>query len=165
MVPELECSGRVSSKSRGKGEQPLGKAPFRTGLTPCISPLKSNRNGFSVSFLATTKVSRLPLWPLLLLFSCSVVSGCLWPQHARLPCPSLSSGVCWNSWPLSRWCHPNISSSVVPFSSCLQSFSASHLAKGAHTNQFSPVLWPPVVLSLRFTTTKGYISFAEPWCT
>ena len=45
-------------------------------------------------------------------------------QHARLPCPSLSPGVCSNSYPLSRWCHPIISSSVVPFF-CLQSFPAS----------------------------------------
>ena len=46
-------------------------------------------------------------------------------QHARLPCPSLSPGVCSNSCPLSWWYHPTISSSVVPFSSCLQSFPAS----------------------------------------
>ena len=45
--------------------------------------------------------------------------------HNRLPCPSLSPGVCSNSRPLSQWCHPTISSSVVPFSSCLQSFPAS----------------------------------------
>ena len=43
-------------------------------------------------------------------------------QCARLLCPSLSPGVCSNSGPLSRWCHPTISSSVVPFSSCLRSF-------------------------------------------
>ena len=46
-------------------------------------------------------------------------------QHARLPGPSLSSAVCSNSCPLSQWCHPIISSSVIPFSSCLQSFPAS----------------------------------------
>ena len=45
-------------------------------------------------------------------------------QHARLPCPSLSPGVCSNSCPLSRWCHPIISSSVTPFSSCPQSLPA-----------------------------------------
>ena len=53
---------------------------------------------------------------------------CLWPhglQLASLPRPSLSPGVCSNSHPLNQWCHPAISSSVVPFSSCLQSFSAS----------------------------------------
>ena len=46
-------------------------------------------------------------------------------QHARPPCPSPSPGVYPNSCPLSRWCHPTISFSVVPFSSCLQSFPAS----------------------------------------
>ena len=61
-------------------------------------------------------------------FSRSVMSYSLWPhglQHARLPCPSPTPGVCSNSCPLSQWCHPAISSSVVPFSSCLQSFPAS----------------------------------------
>ena len=43
-------------------------------------------------------------------------------QHTRPPCPSLYYGACSNSCPLSLWCHPTISSSVVPFSSCLQSF-------------------------------------------
>ena len=58
----------------------------------------------------------------------SVVSHSLRPhglQHSRLPCPSPSSRVCSNSCPLNQWCHPTISSSVVPFSSCLQSFPAS----------------------------------------
>ena len=62
-----------------------------------------------------------------LLVSHSVVSDSLWPhglQHSRLPCPSLSPRVCSNSWSLSRWCHPTISSSVTLFS-CLQSFLAS----------------------------------------
>ena len=61
-------------------------------------------------------------------FSCSVIPDSLWPhglQHARLPYPSLSPRICSNSCPLSWWCHPTISSSVVPFSSCLQSFPAS----------------------------------------
>ena len=63
----------------------------------------------------------------LLLFSHSVVSNSLQPhglQHTRLPCPSLSPGVCSNSYPLSWWCHPAILSSIFPFS-CLQSFPAS----------------------------------------
>ena len=46
-------------------------------------------------------------------------------QHARLSCPSLSPGICSNSCPLSRWCHPNISSSVTPFSFCPHSFPVS----------------------------------------
>ena len=46
-------------------------------------------------------------------------------QHTRPPCPSPTSRACSNSCPLSRWCHPTISSSAIPFSSCLQSFPAS----------------------------------------
>ena len=61
-------------------------------------------------------------------FSHSVVSYSLWPhglQHTRAPYPSPTPGVYSNLCPLSWWCHPTISSSVVPFSSCLQSFPAS----------------------------------------
>ena len=61
-------------------------------------------------------------------FSCSVVSISLRPhepQHARPPCPSPTPGVHSDSCPSSQWCHPAISSSVVPFSSCPQSFPAS----------------------------------------
>ena len=46
-------------------------------------------------------------------------------QHARPPCPSPTPGACSNSCPLSQWCHPTISSSVIPFSTCLQSFPGS----------------------------------------
>ena len=77
-----------------------------------------------------------PLYLLLILcylfssvqFSRSVVCDSLpphRPQHARPPCPSPTPGVYSNSCPLSRWCHPTISSSVIPFSSHLQSFPAS----------------------------------------
>ena len=60
-------------------------------------------------------------------FSCSVMSNSLQPhglQHTRLLCPSPTSGACSNSFPLSWWCHPTTSSSVIPFS-CLQSFPES----------------------------------------
>ena len=61
-------------------------------------------------------------------FSHSVMSDSLWPhepQHARPPCPSPTPRVHWDSHPSSQLCHPTISSSVVPFSSCPQSFAAS----------------------------------------
>ena len=61
-------------------------------------------------------------------FSCSVASDSLWShglQHASLPCPSPAPRACSNSSPLSQWCHPTISSSIIPFSSPLQSFPAS----------------------------------------
>ena len=68
------------------------------------------------------------LWTcMLLLFSHSVVSDSLWPhglQHTRLPCPSLSPGICVDLCPLSWWYHPTFSSSVSP-SSCTQTFPAS----------------------------------------
>ena len=61
-------------------------------------------------------------------FSHSLMSDSLWPhglQRARLPCPSPTPRACPNSYPSSWWCHPTISSSVIPFSTCLQSFPAS----------------------------------------
>ena len=61
-------------------------------------------------------------------FSFSVMSNSLWPhglQHTRFLCPSPTPKVCSNSCLSSRWCHPTISSSVVPFSSCFQSLLAS----------------------------------------
>ena len=65
----------------------------------------------------------------LLCYCCSITKLCLTLrprglQHAQLSCPSLSPGACSNSCLLSRWCHPTISSSVIPFSSCLQSSPA-----------------------------------------
>ena len=70
----------------------------------------------------------LPTPPISVQFSCLVVSDSLRPhglQHARPPCPSPTPGACSNSRPLRLWCHPSISSSAIPFSSCLQSFPAS----------------------------------------
>ena len=75
-----------------------------------------------------SSINLLPLSSLSVHFSRSVVSDSLWPhesQHTRPPCPSPSPGVHSNSHPSSRWCHPAISSSVVPFSSCPQSLPAS----------------------------------------
>ena len=87
----------------------------------------------------------------LLLFSHSVVSNSFWPhelQHTRLSCPSPSPRACSNSCPLNWWCHWNISSSVIPFSSCLQSFPASGsflmswlLASGGQNIGASALAW------------------------
>ena len=69
-----------------------------------------------------------PRGNLSLQFSRSVMSDSLQPkglEHAWLPCPSPTPGVCSNSCPLSRWCHPTISSSIILFSSCLQCFWTS----------------------------------------
>ena len=106
------------------------------------------------------------LGELVLLFSCSVVSDSLRPygrQHARLPCPSLSPRVCSNSCPLSQWCYPTISSSVAPFSSCLQSFSAS----GSFPMTVLPIRWPKY-WSFSFSISlsneySGLIFFRMDW--
>ena len=95
-----------------------------------IPPDVNRRSTLSLCFWGTDRkeVSTAPF--LLLLISHSVMPDSFWPhelQHARLPCPSPSLGACSNSCPLSQWCHPTISSSVVPFFSCLQSFPASFL--------------------------------------
>jgi len=76
---------------------------------------------FAVTWVDIEDISSVP-------FSCSVVSDSLRPhesQHARPPCPSPTPGVHSDSLPSSQWCHPAISSSVVPFSSCPQSLPAS----------------------------------------
>ena len=72
--------------------------------------------------------TKLPDLRIMLFFSSSVMSDSLQPhelEHVRLSCPSLSPGVCSNSCPLRRWCHPIISTSVIPFFSCPKSFPAS----------------------------------------
>ena len=87
-------------------------------------------------------------------FNCSVMSDSLQPhepQHSRPPCPSLTPGVYPNSCPLSRWCHPTISSSVVPVSFCLQSFPA------LGSFPMSPVLQ----CSKMFLVLEGYA--LDPW--
>ena len=73
-------------------------------------------------------MDELTILPNIIQFSRSVVSSFLRPhglQHARLPCPSPTSRAYSNLRPLSQWCHPTISSFVIPFSFCLQSFPAS----------------------------------------
>ena len=86
-------------------------------------------NSFLISFCVySLAISFLVTIGITVQFSRSVVSDSLQPhelQHARPPCPSPSPGVHSNSRPSSRWCHPAISSSVVPFSSCPQSLPAS----------------------------------------
>ena len=98
----------------------------------------------------------------LLLFSCSVRSDSLWPhglQHSRLPCPSPSPRACSNSCPLSQWCHPTISSSVVPFS-CPHSFPSFN-------EEALCIKWPKYwSFSLSISPSNEYsrlISFRIDW--
>ena len=97
--------------------------------------------------------------------SCSVMSNSLWPhglQHARLSCPLPTPRACSNSCPLSRWCHPITSSSVVPFS-CLQSFPAS----GFSNESVFCITWSEYwSLSYSISPSNEYsvfISFRSDW--
>ena len=84
-------------------------------------PKECSNYGIIALISHTSKVSSVQL-------SHSAMSDSLWPhglQYARLACPSWTSRAYSNSCPLSQWCHPTISSSVIPFSSLLQSFPAS----------------------------------------
>ena len=92
---------------------------------------KLNNWGWNTLFIASSEVCsgiHFFYMALSVQFNCSVMADSLQPrglQHTRLPCPSATPGVYSNSCPLSQWCHPTISSSVIPFSSCVQSFPAS----------------------------------------
>ena len=86
------------------------------------------------------------------------------PQHARLPCPSPTPGVYPNSCPSSRWCHPTISSSVVPFSSCPQSFPASGSFPMSHFfTSGRPKYWSFSFNISPSNEYSGSISFRMDW--
>ena len=100
-------------------------------------------------------------------FSCSVVSNSLRPhelQHARLPCPSPTPGACSNSCPSSGWGHPTILSSVVPFSSYLQSFPTSgSFSNGSVLRIRQPKYWS---FSFSISPSSAYlrlIFFRTDW--
>ena len=103
-------------------------------------------------------------------FSLSAMSNSLWPhglQHTRLPWPSPTTGAYSNSCPSHRWCHPTISSSVTPFSSCLQSFPASEsflITRWPHNS--SPRFLPKVVETrdlYRYLYTRVHCSIIHCW--
>ena len=153
VVTAFQCQ-LVSPKGTQEGEKYLWSTTHQTAATSYNEPQGSSgcgkhnilapdrwgtyeRNDFSKPRLLHLPIHREVLNFLignawfsfsLVQFTHSVVSNSLRPhglQHARPPCPSLTPGVYSNSCPLSRWWHPTISSSVVRFSSCLQSFPAS----------------------------------------
>ena len=98
-------------------------------------------------------------------FSPSVMSSCLQShglQHARPPCPSPTPGVYSNSCPWSQWCHPAISSSVIPFSPCLQSFPASGSSESVLHIRW-PRYWSFSFSISPSTEYSGLISFRMDW--
>ena len=99
-------------------------------------------------------------------FSCSVVSDSLRPhesQHARPPCPSPTPGVYSDSRPLSRGCHPAISSSVVPFSSYPQSLPASGSFPMSQLCMRWPKYWSFSFSIIPSKEIPGLISFRMDW--
>ena len=99
-------------------------------------------------------------------FSHSVVSDSLQPhelQHARPPCPSPSPRVHSDSHPLSPWCHPAISSSVVPFSSCPQSLPASVFSNESTLRMRWPKYWSFSFSIIPSKEIPGLISFRMDW--
>ena len=98
-------------------------------------------------------------------FSCSIVSDSSWPhgqEHDRLPCPLPTPRAYLNSCSLSQWCHPAISSSVVPFSSHLQSFPAS---ESFQISQFFASHGQSIGVSASASVNEysGLISFRIDW--
>ena len=115
--------GNISSVLSWRRKTPSSISSFLQLWAMRILPTLSQSH-LDIQFTEKLHLSK----SLLLLFNCSVESKSLRPhelQHSRLPRPSPSPGLCSNSCPLCRWYHPVISSAVVPFSSCLQSFPAS----------------------------------------
>ena len=137
----------VRAASKLKIELPYDPAISLLGIylekTKTLNPKDTFTPVFTVTLFTVTKTEKQPTGPLTdewmkntwyidtikcsVQFSHSGMSDSLWPhesQHARLPCPSQTPGVYSNSCPLSWWCHPAISSSVIPFSSCPQPLPA-----------------------------------------
>ena len=111
---------RALEKEMGTHSSVLAWRIPGTGETGGLPSMGLHRVGHDWSDLAAA--------PALLLFSCSIVSKSLRPhglQHTRLPCPSWTPGACSNSCPLSWWCHPTISSSVIPSPPAFHLFPAS----------------------------------------
>ena len=98
-------------------------------------------------------------------FSHSVVSKSLQSglQHTRLPCPSPTPGACSNSCPSGRWYHPIISSSVVPLSSCVQSFPASVFSKESVLCIRKPKYWSFSFSISPSNEYAGLIYFRMDW--
>ena len=121
-------SSLITFQREGSGswERPSWVVKLLKGFQKLLNIKRAEKNFAVTSFLK--RILLMKGFLRLLLFSCSVLSNSLlpyWLQHARHPCPSPSPGACSNSCPLSRWWHPTISSSVIPFFSFLQSFPAS----------------------------------------
>ena len=125
---------RVLSEEASTAADTVSYACFRAQMRPSCYLKAKNNSDFSVCFTITwwNMCTKEKMWFSSVHFSRSVMSDSLRPhesQHARPPCPSPTPRVHLDSHPSSQWCHPAISSSVVPFSSCPQSLPASESFK------------------------------------
>ena len=103
---------------------------------------------------------------LMLLFSCLIMSDSLWPhrlQHSSLSCSLLTPRVSSSSHSLSRWCHPTISSSVTPFSSCPQSFPVSVFSNKLTLHIRWPKYWSFIFSISPSKEYSGLVSFRIDW--
>ena len=99
-------------------------------------------------------------------FSHSVMSDSFWPhepQQARPPCPSPTAGIYPNPCPLNQWCHPTISSSAIPFSSCPQSFLASESFPMSQLFALCGQSWSFSFNIIPSNEHPGWISFRMDW--
>ena len=123
--PLIEARGPSECRAPGNCRRSISR---KLALLMALSPRQGRNN--DLGFLVLCLLNRVMFSSVQ--FSCSVVSDSLRPhelQHARPPCPSPTPRVYSDSHPSSQWCHPAISSSVVPFSSCPRSLPASESFK------------------------------------
>ena len=163
---KLQCSGLFRADLQGPFPCSLRRLCISAQSQPACreSPERGLWNG--ISYWKQWGVCLIFLRPSVQ-FSHAVMSNSLWPhglQHARLPCPSPTPEVYSNSCPLSQWCHPTISSSAIPFSSCLQSFSSIRVFSNESVLR---IKWPEY-WSFSFSISpsnehSGLISFRIDW--
>ena len=121
-----EWAKACMSESVGTADQLLVTSDCSGSVSAVWDPRKMMTLGLCILPVPPLLISRGTVFSVQ--FSRSVMSNCLWLhglQYTKLPCSSPTPRACSNSCPSSQWCHPTISSSVIPFSSCLQSFPAS----------------------------------------
>ena len=114
-----------------------GRQGASTMNLECLLPSRYRQDNLRIGINNPLNLSIYIILYIHIQFGRSVLSDCLQPhesQHARPPCPSPTPGVHSNSRPSSQWCHPALSSSVVPFSSCPQSKSTYWIVQGSLLN-------------------------------
>ena len=147
--PYIDCHAGLNETPKGGYEQ----APLSIRRTPTVLPLPSS----NAAHLQTTVAVVQPL-------SCIQLFVTPWTEACQFPLSFVSPRICPNSYPLSQWCHSTVSSSVTPFSSCLQSFPVFRV----YSNELALPIRRPKFWSFSFTISpsnefSGLISFRVDW--